>query len=78
MAGLQLGDDGREEILLTRKATGDVNTLIDIELVKIGGHYYGASEALADLELNTSYELDGLLVQLTGQYVQSLDLPGIY
>lgn len=75
---LQLGADGRDEILLTRKATGDVNTLIDIELLKIGGHYYGASEALADLDLNTSYELGDLLVQLTAQHVQSLDLPGIY
>lgn len=78
LLSLQLGSDGRQEIQLTRKISGEVDTLISIELLKVGGFYYGPADALAGAELNTDYELGDAVVQLTAQQVQAMDLAGIY
>ncbi len=74
----QLREDGGEQLVLTRKLSGETDTLIDIELLKVGGHYFGAAGTLPGIDLGTQVDLGDHVIQLTAQQVQAMDLAGIY
>ncbi|HBN15921.1 MAG TPA: hypothetical protein DD407_12855, partial [Pseudohongiella sp.] len=75
---VQLGENDQQQLVLTRKLSGETDTLIDIELLKVGGNYYDLSDTIADLQAGIDYELGDHTVQLTAQQVQALDLAGMY
>lgn len=73
-----LREDGGEQLVLTRKLSGETDTLIDIELLKVGGHYFGAADTLSGIDVGTQVDLGDHVIQLTAQQVQAMDLTGIY
>ncbi|MEC8859521.1 MAG: DUF4347 domain-containing protein [Pseudomonadota bacterium] len=75
---VQFGENSQQQLVLTRKLSGETDTLIDIELLKVGGNYYDLSDSIADLQAGIDYELGDHTVQLTAQQVMALDLAGLY
>lgn len=70
--------DDQLQMVLTTEHSGNTDVLQNIEVLKIGGYYYGFSSSINDVPYNTDHALENHLVQLTAQQVQSMDLAGIY
>lgn len=66
------------QILLTRTVNGEMDTLSNIELLKIGGSYFELAADLSAYQAGTDYSLVDIVGQMTTAEVNALGIAGMY
>ena len=60
------------QLQIKRAATGETDTLVEVELLQIGSRYYGLAADNPGLEAGQEAALAPFMVELTGQHVAAM------
>lgn len=64
------------ELVLTKAVTGEVDTLVDVEMLQVGSHVYAIAAAATTLQDGVDYPLSALVAEITGSQAELIGLPG--